>query len=243
MSETIDSGVIDVEPDRVHMVYAIVTNTDTVVETKDLAPVYMSVNPTYSVQAPFRMLVTRRDFPAVLSDPDDLGEIIGHVDKDDPELGNTLMLVQVLGIKTRTSAGDPTEAGIVFVTCYGAMAEGAVMFLKYPMAIRYSPGSSKRKQRGETGQVIAEANRGAKARRPPGFPSAEAGRSGSARGWVFGALAVVVAALLAFFLFRSPPPSDPTPVATEAPAPAATDPGVADAPDVPAPTSAETVQE
>ncbi len=104
------------------MVYGIVTNTDTLLEPTDIAPVYMNVNPTYSVQAPFRMLVTRRDYAAVLSDPDDLGEIIGYVDKDDPELGNTLMLVQVLGIKTKTAAGNPTEAGIVFVTCYGAMA-------------------------------------------------------------------------------------------------------------------------
>ncbi len=235
MSEKIDSGVIDIEPDRVHMVYAIVTNTDTVLETTDLAPVYMNVNPTYSVQAPFRMLVTRRDFPAMLSDPDDIGEIIGHVDKDDPKLGNTLMLVQVLGINTKTAAGNPTEAGIVFVTCYGAMAEGAVMFLKHPMAIGYAPGSSKRKQQGETGQVIAEASRGAKARRPADAPSAETGRSGSGRAWGFGAFALVVAALAAFFLFRSPTPSDPTPVATEAPAPAATD--------VPAPASADTVRE
>ncbi len=114
MADKVDSGAIDIEPSAVRCVYAIVTKRGSILGESDTASVYKMINPTLVDGTAFRMLTTSQDYPTTIENPDDLGEIIGCVDEDDEALGDSLMMIQVLGVNSKSADGTPLDLSIVF---------------------------------------------------------------------------------------------------------------------------------
>ena len=203
MSEQVDSGAIDVEPRMVRRVYGIVTKRGSLLSESDTASVYKLLNPTLPDGTAFRMLTTTRDYPTTIEDPDDLGEIIGCVDADDAGMGDALMMVQVLGVNSRSPDGDPLDVSIVFVTCYGSLPEGAIIFLKYPMGINYAEGSSLHPQGGQIGGMVEQAAAGEPLPAPQAAPSDATPAPSSSFGgtrWLW-AIGIIAIAMIAAVLF------------------------------------------